>query len=332
MTENKNFDILFKDAAAEREYHRRFIYVRWMEKEKCMEAFISDIQLFSVGDGPGIRTTVFFKGCNLKCRWCHNPEAISFHKELLYYANRCVRCGACVAACPQGCHTISEEGHLLNRENCILCGKCTEVCFPDALSIVGKTMTIEEVYNKVKQDKNFYENSGGGVTLSGGEPMMQPDFVYEFSKLCFENGIDVLIETAANYPFERLERVLPYVKDFYVDLKGATDEDYKENTQGNMTIVKENMTKLVKAGANVTARLPIIPEYNDTLEYCAKMAAILKETGISAVHLLPFHKLCDNKYTAMGDVYTCRDLETPTKEHMKELLKAFNGFQASVQG
>ena len=182
-------------------------------------AIISDIKRFAVHDGDGIRTTVFFKGCPLRCRWCHNPEGLSFRSELAYYAHKCIGCGACVSACPNGAHVIDVEGHRIDRTKCTVCGKCEAVCFSDALKLYGREGTVKSLLPELLADRDFYETSGGGVTLSGGECLAQADFCTELLKALKEENIHTAVDTCGFVKREAIDKVLPYTDIFLYDMK-----------------------------------------------------------------------------------------------------------------
>ena len=225
------------------------------------QAIISDIQHFSLGDGPGIRTTVFFKGCNLHCPWCHNPETISPKPELLYFERLCISCGKCAALC--GCHKITDGRHEFERSQCSSCGKCAHSCPSGALKFYGQAMTAEEIIEDILQDEDFYRQSSGGVTLSGGEPLLQADFCAHLAKMCKQNGIKVLLDTAGNVNYSQFEKVLPYIDCVYLDLKGADSEKMQKLTGANMELILDNLRRLIRDNISATVRIPIIPQYND---------------------------------------------------------------------
>ena len=296
-------------------------------------ALISNLQHFSTGDGPGIRSTVFFQGCSLHCQWCHNPEAIPKHPVLLFYREQCTGCGLCVHSCPAGAHRIGVLGHTIDRSRCTLCGRCAESCPSEALRLSGRDYTLGEVLQFICEDIDFYTISGGGVTLSGGEPLLQADFCAALAEECAERRIQVLIETAGNVGYAAFQTVLPYVNQFYYDLKGANEEDYRQKTGGSFHLAIENLTRLVTDGADVTARIPIIPGYNDSMDYCQALAGILQPTGVKTVHLLAFHRLGSSKYRALDSGYGYQDTHPPTVEKMDELLSSFSsGFFAKLDG
>ncbi len=296
-----------------------------------MTGKISHIQRFSVGDGPGIRSTVFFKGCPLHCLWCHNPETISPDPVLMFHQSLCTSCGKCASVCHAAVHVISESGkHIISRSNCIACRECVKHCPKKALEISGKEMTADEVFSIISEDRDFYRESGGGITFSGGEPLLQPEFARELAKKCFENGISVLIDTSAALGFKSFEPVLDFADTYYVDLKAADDKDYRHFTGGSIFPVTDSISKLVKAGKDVTIRIPVIPDHNFSLSYMKRMADVIRETGAVKVDLLPFHSLCKEKYKAIGKNYIYAGTESLKASDLFPLLEAFEGFDARV--
>ena len=298
-----------------------------MEMQK---ANISNLQHFSTGDGPGIRTTVFFKGCNLRCEWCHNPETIHPQTELLFYEKRCTRCGICEKKCENRVHRIEGQTHLVDAQHCTKCGLCVRRCPSNALELCGSEKTLEEVVSYIMEDKEFYIRSGGGVTLSGGEPLLQAEFCREVAKACQEEGIPVIVDTAANVSYRAFLEVLPYTTQFYVDLKAASEEDYEKKTKGKLSPVLNNITSLLKDGADVVIRIPMIPGFNATPEYCARMGELILSTGAKEVNLLPFHRLGSAKYHALGLPYGYESVTPPAD--MQRLKEAFpTGLNVSVE-
>ena len=267
-----------------------------------MKATIFDIQRNSYVDGPGIRTTVFFKGCNLRCLWCHNPESQSGKVQMMLFKNKCTLCGKCAEKCPNG------------MTSCDLCGKCTIYCPHDAREICGKEYTADEVLREVVKDTAFYESSGGGVTFSGGECMLQAEFLSEILRLCKENGIHTAVDTAGDVPWASFEKVLPYTDLFLYDVKAATESLHKEGTGVSNVRILENLARLsAETSADIIVRVPVIGGYNDTVAEMAKIAALLKPLRIRSVELLPYHAMGEHKYEAIGregQTFTVPDADT----------------------
>ena len=270
------------------------------------KAIFFDIQRNSFVDGPGIRTTVFFKGCNLKCAWCHNPESQSAKPQMMFYKDKCTGCGKCKSVCPY---------HL---EQCELCGKCTLYCPVDARKVCGKEHTVDEVLQEVLKDKAFYETSGGGVTFSGGECMLQIDFLVEILKKCKENGIHTAVDTAGHIPFESFEKILPYTDLFLYDIKIFDSQKHKQYVGVSNELILENLKKLFERKAKLWIRIPIIPDVNDSIEEIQKIKDFLKTIGTAEkIELLPYHAMGENKYRAIGK--EPQIFKTPDAENMKRL-------------
>ena len=262
-----------------------------------MKATIFDIERNSYVDGPGIRTTVFFKGCNLRCKWCHNPESQNFEKEILFYKNKCSGCGRCKDL------SVDSENFL---------------CFNDAKEICGKEYTVDEVFDEVIKDKTFYETSGGGVTFSGGECMLQIDFLFEFLKKCKENGIHTAVDTAGHIPWESFEKILPYTDLFLYDIKTINDEIHKEYTGVTNGLILKNLTKLLKFDADIWVRVPIIPCVNDTEEEMKKIRSFFDINGYpKKIELLPYHAMGEHKYDALGKFV--EKFDVPDKDKIERL-------------
>ena len=263
-------------------------------------AVIFDIQRNSFVDGPGIRTTVFLKGCNLKCKWCHNPESQSPKPQIMFYKDKCTGCGRCKG--------ITE--------------KDTDfVCFNDAKQICGKEYTVEEVFRMIQKDKLFYETSNGGVTFSGGECMLQIDFLCEILKKCKSNEIHTAVDTAGFVPWESFERILPYTDLFLYDMKAFNNIVHKEFVGVSNELILNNLKTLLTRKANVLVRIPVIPTVNDSVEQMKSIRHFLTPYKLPAVELLPYHKMGEHKYRALGMKAT--PFPVPSKEKMEELNEIF---------
>ena len=274
------------------------------------KAIIFDIERNSFVDGPGIRTTVFFKGCNLKCAWCHNPESQDFKPQMMFYKDKCKGCGKCKEICP-------------TPDRCTLCGKCTIYCPVDARKVCGREYTVDEVFAEVIKDKAFYDNSGGGVTFSGGECMLQIDFLLEILKKCKENGIHTAVDTAGHIPFESFKKILPYTDLFLYDIKIFDTQKHKQYVGVGNELILENLKKLFKANAKIWIRIPIVPNINDSIEEMQKIKDFLDKNGKpEKIELLPYHAMGENKYSAIGEK-VC-SFNTPTNETMGLLKSIFN--------
>lgn len=286
-----------------------------------MKARISDIKRFATHDGDGIRTTVFLKGCPLKCLWCHNPESIGSAPQLAYYPDKCIGCGACAEVCPVGAHTM-EGGHVFHREKCIGCGACGEACLGEALRFYGKEMTVEELMEIVLRDKMFYDGSGGGVTLSGGECLMASDFCEAFLKALKEAGISTAVDTCGFVNKGVLDRVMPYTDVFLYDMKAVDEEVHIACTGQSNGKILENLRYLDSCGANIEIRIPFVPEHNaDQIEKMAKVLSQLHH--ITKVRVLPYHNYAGSKYNALEMENTLPKVlpEKPELERARKILR-----------
>jgi len=276
---------------------------------------ISDIKRFAVHDGDGIRTTVFFKGCPLKCLWCHNPEGIGFQPQLAYYGNKCIGCGECVSLCPSGAHQMTGSGHLFDREACATCGACANACLGSALTFYGREVTVEELLPLLLEDRVFYETSNGGVTLSGGECLCQADFCGELLEKLKEEGIHTAVDTCGFVSKAAIDRVLPYTDLFLYDVKAFDEEVHIRCTGQSNQRILENLKYIDACGKMIEVRIPYVPEYND--HQIEKIAAFLKPLRhVKAVKVLPYHNYAGSKYAALGMENTLPE-RLPTEAEVK---------------
>ncbi|OGV67788.1 MAG: hypothetical protein A2498_09415 [Lentisphaerae bacterium RIFOXYC12_FULL_60_16] len=296
---------------------------------------VFDIQKFSIHDGPGIRTTVFFKGCPLRCRWCHNPESIRPHPHLSFDARRCIGCGACFKACPNGVHRLENGRHVLDRERCRQCGACVETCYAGALETVGRTMTVEAVMTPVLQDRSFYRDSGGGMTLSGGEPTLQPDFAMALLDAARAEGIHTAVETCGFCDWNLLDRLRTRCDLFLFDLK-AEPASHESLTGVPFERIGQNLRRLHDAGSPLWIRLPVVPGVNDTPARFQHAAEIIRSLPrIQAVDVLAYHAMGTEKISRMGlDTPPLNGIPTPSSEQVQGWIQqlAERGVSARTPG
>ncbi len=291
-----------------------------------MKTLVTDIQRFSLSDGEGIRTTVFLKGCNMKCAWCHNPETISSHPELMFYRTKCIGCGKCFEVCPTGAHQLVHGEHVINREACISCGKCTEVCYAEALATCGKEMTVEEIVKEVVQDKKYYDNSGGGVTISGGEVLCNLDFSRELAIECNKAGIAVAIETNLSFPFEKIKPLLTELSMVMCDIKLFDDGKHKEYTGISNKTILENVRKLDELSIPFIVRTPLIPGVTDSRENISAIAEYLRSLkNLVRYELLNFNPLGEAKYRGLdrdNSFESVRPLQEDSLEALRRIVES----------
>jgi pyruvate formate lyase activating enzyme len=288
---------------------------------------IFNIEKYAIHDGPGIRTTVFFKGCPLRCWWCHNPEGQNPRNELVYREGRCIGCGECVKKCPRKALSCSSEKVILNRKSCNVCGACAQVCPSEALSIAGQEKSVEEVVEAIERDMAFYEESEGGVTFSGGEPLLQPDFLEALLGECNERGIHTALDTSGHASQKVVDRVSRKVSLFLYDMKSMDEAKHKKYTGVSNKLVLKNLQRLVKNGCDVAVSLPIIPGANDCEENVRRTGEFISSLqNVKYVSLLPYHKAGVAKYKNLGRHYKLEKVQPPSPreiEMLKERLEAF---------
>jgi len=283
--------------------------------------FIFDIKRLALHDGPGIRTTVFFKGCPLRCWWCHNPESISKHAEIGIIEHKCIGCGKCRDVCDQSALCFSGSGKIkLDRQRCNTCGKCVETCFSGALELYGKNVTVEDVEQRVLEDTLFYETSGGGITVSGGEPLLQVDFCAElFAKLKKKN-IHIAVDTCGAVPWNSFERIIQYTDIFLYDLKQINAGLHKNYTGLTNTQILDNLQKLSHCAKEIEIRMPIIPEINDSADGIRQAGEFIKGLyRIPRVRLLPYHSLAGSKYNAINMQNRMSPTHSPSEKDLADI-------------
>ncbi len=301
------------------------------EKMSDRRGVVFDIKRFAVHDGPGIRTTVFLKGCPLSCLWCHNPESQRRQPEWMVYANRCLRCGACLDVCPQGAITLDETGLRTDEAACLLCGDCVEACYADARQLVGWEMSVGQVLAEIEKDVAFYDEAGGGVTFSGGEPLAQPDFLLALLQACRAREIHTVVDTCGYAPWAVLDRVRPFVNLFLYDLKVMDEDRHRRLTGVSNAPILANARALAERGHHLRLRLPVIPGLNDdedNLRRLGRFAAALPH--LEGVDLLPYHAIAADKYGRLHRPYDL-DIQPPDEDRLAEIQQVLTAFHLPVR-
>ena len=278
------------------------------------------IKPFEIHDGDGIRTTVFFKGCPLRCKWCHNPESFSMEKELLFDEELCRGCLACTNVCKA--HAVCEGRHVFLRDACTHCGRCTSVCAHQALELCGTEKTAHEIAEEVLRDEVFMKGSGGGVTFSGGEPLLQPDLCTELAVLLKERGINIAVDTSLYVPTEALEKILPYTDTFLADIKAIDEDVHIACTGVSNKRILDNFRRLDKAGASVEVRYPCVPGMND--DQAERIAEFLNTLhSVKRVRVIPYHNYAERKYRCLGKTYPLPDVPVPDQAFLRSIMDWF---------
>ena len=288
-----------------------------------LSGLIFDVKRFSLHDGPGIRTTVFLKGCPMSCIWCQNPESISSGRQILFHQARCLHCGACITTCPND---------TLDANSCKLCGACTYVCYSQARVIAGKTVSLQQLIETIEKDKVFYNESGGGVTFSGGEPMQQIDFLREVLKYCSANHINTTIDTSGYTEWKNFESILDFTNLFLFDIKQLDNTIHKKFTAVENTLILDNLKKLANSGANIIIRIPLVGGFNDNTEFFHQTAEFIKDLpGMQRVQILTCHNFAEAKYQAMNKkLYYLKPAEGKLEE-FKAILSSAGILEGDIE-
>lgn len=293
---------------------------------------VNNIQGYSIHDGPGIRTTVFFKGCNLRCEWCQNPEGLSGLHQVGFNAQLCHACGKCVKACQHGAIVTEPGAHRIDYSKCIACGDCVTTCYYGALVSYGEPMTAQEVFDEAKKDIMFYDASGGGVTLSGGEPMLHPEYMYQLLKLLKGAGIHTAVETAGCVPWESFDRVADLVDLFLFDIKHANPLQHKKLTGQSNSLILDNATALVSGGYDVLFRMPLLAGVNDSEDNITQTAEFMKRIRNPRLQLMPYHRMGQSKYDILNMPYPAIDVPVMDAAEVEAVRQRFEdlGIDCSI--
>jgi pyruvate formate lyase activating enzyme len=298
-----------------------------------LSATVFEIERYATEDGPGIRSVVFFKGCNLRCRWCQNPESQSPRPQLIYYRERCTACRRCVEVCPaEAVREVAPLGFITDHEKCILCGACVDACFSGAREIVGQNMSLDAIMDELRKDQAYYEQSGGGVTFSGGEPLLQAEAVRELARRCKEEGIHTAVETAGHLPWSSIGGLLPWLDLLYFDLKHIDSETHRAYTGVPLDVILGNLSRASERFDNLIVRIPVVPGVNATEHTLGRMFSFLaRNTRVKGVELLPFHRLGLAKYEGLGLAYAMAEVDNLGKEDCRPFAEIGRALGLAVQ-
>ena len=298
-----------------------------------IKGIIFDIKRYAIHDGPGIRTTIFFKGCPLRCWWCHNPEGLSFEPELIFRENRCLNeCTECIRSCAKGALSRTDQYIHIDREGCDLCGECAQVCPSEALEIIGREMSVAEVMKEIEKDMIFYDESEGGVTFSGGEPLMQPEFLNALLEECKQRKIHTALDTCGYASLKVIDKISHKMGLFLYDIKIMDDKRHREYTGESNKPILENLQKLAERGSRLAVRIPIIPGVNDDEDNINKIAEfILSLPGIKDISLLPFHSAARAKYQRLKQADRMEGTQPPSDKKTEEIKRTLEDFGLRVK-
>jgi pyruvate formate lyase activating enzyme len=310
----------------------RFNKLEGTVKNHPNRGVVFDIQRYSLDDGPGIRTSVFLKGCPLDCVWCSNPESRAMQPELAYFYSSCIRCGDCKKICSIRAISVTERGVMIDRNRCSLCGVCVEACVNDALKLIGKEMSVTEVIREVARDKLFYNDSGGGMTLTGGEPTYQAAFASDILRAAKYEGIHTAIETCGYARWDELKKILNYTDLVLFDVKNISDELSKKFTGRGSKVILENLKRTDSAGKTIVLRFPFVPGFTDSPENLKAIADLAKcLSSVAQIDILPFHQYGRHKYRSLGRSYRLCNDEPAGRDRATEAWEFFKGKGLNVK-
>jgi len=301
--------------------------------EKAAAGIIFNVQRFSVHDGPGIRTTIFFKGCPLNCLWCDNPEGQKATPEMIFWNERCIHCETCIRICPYNAiKTAGRRPKMIVKDRCTVCGRCLDTCYSRALEQIGKHVTVDEALEEIERDRIFFEAGGGGVTASGGEPTVQPEFLSELFRRCKKRQIHTALETCGYTEWGILEKVLKYTDLVLYDIKDMDPVKHKKFAGVQNDLILKNAKRISSKLVPMVVRIPIIPGYNDREDNIEATSRFISELrGVREVNLLPYHRFGEAKYKRLHLKYTLKGLKPPREEHLQSIKEKIGSIGIEVK-